>query len=255
MSLANKTLFITGASRGIGLAIALRAARDGANITIAAKTVKPDPRLAGTIFTAAEEIEKAGGKALPIACDIRDEQSVDTAVAETVARFGGIDILVNNAAIIPASSNLVDSDPRVWREVINVNLVAPALLIKAVLPTMIAKHAGKIVNISSIGGRNGGRGRSAYRASKAGLINLTQSVAAEVKTHGIDINCICPGGVDTEGLWESIGPDLKSSRESLIKPEEIAEVALFLASQASSSITGTSIDAFGLSNPIFRSMP
>src|SRR5215471_6136337 len=100
MSLANKTLFVTGASRGIGLAIALRAARDGANIAIAAKTVKPDPRLPGTIFTAAEEIEKAGGKALPLACDIRDEQSVEKSVAETVAKFGGIDILVNNASAI-----------------------------------------------------------------------------------------------------------------------------------------------------------
>ena len=87
MSLNGKTLFITGASRGIGLAIALRAARDGANIAIAAKTVKPDPRLPGTIFSAAEEIEKAGGKALPLACDIRDEQSVEKAVAETVAKL------------------------------------------------------------------------------------------------------------------------------------------------------------------------
>ena len=86
MSLASKTLFVTGASRGIGLAIALRAARDGANVAIAAKTVKPDPRLPGTIFSAAEEIEKAGGKALPLPCDIRDEQSVDKAVAETVAQ-------------------------------------------------------------------------------------------------------------------------------------------------------------------------
>ena len=100
MGLANKTLFITGASRGIGLAIALRAARDGANIAIAAKTVKPDPRLPGTIFTAAEMIEKNGGKALPLPCDIRDEQSVEKSVAETVATFGGIDILVNNASAI-----------------------------------------------------------------------------------------------------------------------------------------------------------
>ncbi|MDP1749996.1 MAG: SDR family oxidoreductase, partial [Reyranella sp.] len=106
MSLSNKTLFITGASRGIGLAIALRAARDGANIAIAAKTIKPDPRLAGTIFTAAEEIEKAGGKALPIACDIRDEQSVEEAVAETVAKFGGIDVLVNNASAISLTGTL-----------------------------------------------------------------------------------------------------------------------------------------------------
>ena len=106
MSLANKTLFVTGGSRGIGLAIALRAARDGANIAIAAKTVKPDPRLPGTIFTATEEIEKAGGKALPLACDIRDEQSVDKAVAETVAKFGGIDILVNNASAISLTGTL-----------------------------------------------------------------------------------------------------------------------------------------------------
>src|SRR5580692_11770303 len=106
MSLAGKTLFVTGASRGIGLAIALRAARDGANIAIAAKTVTPDPRLPGTIFTAAEEIEKAGGKALPIPCDIRDEQSVDKAVADTVAKFGGIDILVNNASAISLTGTL-----------------------------------------------------------------------------------------------------------------------------------------------------
>jgi len=106
MSLAGKTLFITGASRGIGLAIALRAARDGANITVAAKTVTPDPRLPGTIFTAAEEIEKAGGKALPIACDIRDEQSVEKAIADTAAKFGGIDILVNNASAISLTGTL-----------------------------------------------------------------------------------------------------------------------------------------------------
>src|SRR5262249_55537136 len=106
MSLARKTLFVTGASRGIGLAIALRAARDGANIAIAAKTVKPDPRLPGTIFSAAEEVEKAGGKALPLPCDIRDEQSVEKAVADTVARFGGIDILVNNAIAISLTGTL-----------------------------------------------------------------------------------------------------------------------------------------------------
>ncbi len=100
MSLTGKTLFITGASRGIGLAIALRAARDGANIAIAAKTAVPDPRLPGTIHTAAEEIERAGGKALAVACDIRFEDQVRQAVDACVARFGGIDICVNNASAI-----------------------------------------------------------------------------------------------------------------------------------------------------------
>jgi len=93
-------MFISGASRGIGLAIALRAARDGCNFAIAAKTVKPHPKLAGTIYTAAEEIRKAGGKCLPIQCDIRNEESVKDAIAKTVAEFGGIDILVNNASAI-----------------------------------------------------------------------------------------------------------------------------------------------------------
>lgn len=98
--LKGKTIFISGASRGIGLAIALRAAKDGANIAIAAKTIQPHPKLEGTIFTAAEEIRKAGGKCLPIQCDIRDEKSVESAIAQTVKEFGGIDILINNASAI-----------------------------------------------------------------------------------------------------------------------------------------------------------
>ena len=100
MSLRGKTLFITGASRGIGLAIGLRAARDGANVAIAAKTAEPNPKLAGTIYTAAKEIEDAGGKALPLVCDIRSDENIAAAVAKTVETFGGIDILVNNASAI-----------------------------------------------------------------------------------------------------------------------------------------------------------
>src|SRR4051794_662695 len=103
MSLRGKTLFITGASRGIGLAIALRAARDGANVAVVAKTTEPHPKLEGTIFTAAKEIEAAGGKALPIACDIRQDDQVAAAVAKTVETFGGIDICVNNASAINLS--------------------------------------------------------------------------------------------------------------------------------------------------------
>src|ERR1700742_3685796 len=100
MFLAGKTLFIIGASRGIGLAIALRAARDGANIAIAAKTADPQPKLPGTIYSAAEEIEEAGGQALPIVCDIRSDEAIAAAVKATVEKFGGIDICVNNASAI-----------------------------------------------------------------------------------------------------------------------------------------------------------
>src|SRR5215813_3102277 len=108
-TLKGKTLLITGASRGIGLAIALRAARDGANIAIAAKTVEPNPKLEGTIFTAAKDIEAAGGKALPIACDIRFEEQVQAAVTKTVETFGGLDICVNNASSISLTRS-VDTD-------------------------------------------------------------------------------------------------------------------------------------------------
>ena len=106
MSLKGKTLFITGGSRGIGLAIAVRAARDGANVTIAAKTAEPHPKLPGTIYTAAEEIEKAGGKCLPVLCDIRDEAQVMSAVNQTVEKFGGIDVLVNNASAISLTNTM-----------------------------------------------------------------------------------------------------------------------------------------------------
>ncbi|MGH8677143.1 MAG: SDR family oxidoreductase, partial [Burkholderiales bacterium] len=112
--------------------------------------------------------------------------------------------------------------------------------------------SGKIINISSIGGRKGSAGRSAYRATKAALISLTESVAAEARPHGIDVNCICPGGVDTEGYREAFGSRGREQDPSLMRPEEIAEIAVFLASDASSAITGTAIDAFGATNPIFR---
>ena len=246
--LENKVAIVTGAGRGIGRVIALACASAGASVVVIGRTAQ-------TIDAVAAEIVASGGAALSIRADLAQEADIQRLIDVTLQRFGVIDLLVNNAGIIPPFVNLVDYDPRLWREVIAINLTAPALLIKGVLPGMIARRSGKIINISSIGGRNGGKGRSAYRASKAGLINLTQSVAAEVKVHGIDVNCICPGGVDTEGLWESFGAERLKNGDPLIKPEEIAAVALFLASPASSSITGTSIDAFGLSNPIFRSMP
>ena len=182
MSLANKTLFITGASRGIGLAIALRAARDGANVTIAAKTVKPDPRLAGTIFTAAEEIEKAGGKALPIACDIRDEQSVDTAVAETVAKFGGIDILVNNASAISLTGTLATPIKR-YDLMHQINLRGTFLCSQACLPHLLNAKNPHVLNLSpplNMEARWFG-GHVAYTMAKFGMSMCVLGMAEEFR--------------------------------------------------------------------------
>jgi len=179
------------------------------------------------------------------------DADVQRVADETVRRFGGIDILVNNAAIIHPPIDLVNFDADLWRQVIDVNLTGAALLTKAVLPTMMANRAGKIINISSIGGRKGGRGRSAYRVTKAALISLTESVAAEVKEQGIDVNCICPGGVDTEGYREAFGSQGRADNPKLMLPEEIAALTRFLCTDAGSAITGAAIDAFGGTNPLF----
>lgn len=242
--LENKVAIVTGASKGIGKAIALAFGREGARVVVTARTT-------AAIEVVEEEIRQIGSEALAVTADLELETDIERITVETLARFGRVDILVNNAAIIHPPINLVDFEAGLWRQVIDVNLTGAALLIKAVLPGMIENRAGKIINISSIGGRRGGKGRSAYRVTKAGLISLTESVAAEVKQYGIDVNCICPGGVDTEGYREAFNSRGRQENPKLMRPEEIAELAVFLAVEASSAITGAAIDAFGGTNPLF----
>ncbi|MEZ4865440.1 MAG: SDR family NAD(P)-dependent oxidoreductase [Caldilineaceae bacterium] len=242
--LIDKVALVTGASKGIGKAIALAFGAAGAKVALTARTT-------AEIETVAAQIEQGGSAALAITADLSQPDAVAQITRATLDRFGRIDILVNNAAIIHPPINLVDFDAALWRQVLEVNLTAAALLTKAVLPTMIANRRGKIINIASIGGRKGGKGRSAYRVTKAGLISLTESVAAEVKPYGIDVNCICPGGVDTEGFREAFNSQGRAENPKLMEPAEIAALALFLASDASSAITGSAIDAFGGTNPLF----
>lgn len=240
----NRVAIITGASKGIGKAIALAFGEAGMKVVATARTT-------AEIEAVAEQVNQAGSEALALTADLSLEADIQRIVGETLAHFGRIDILVNNAAIIHPHIDLVDFEADLWRQVIDVNLTAVALLTRAVLPGMIENQSGKIINISSIGGRKGGKGRSAYRVTKAGLISLTESVAAEVKQHGIDVNCICPGGVDTEGYREAFNTRGRADNPRLMRPEEIAELTLFLASEASSAITGAAIDAFGSTNPLF----
>jgi NAD(P)-dependent dehydrogenase (short-subunit alcohol dehydrogenase family) len=186
-----------------------------------------------------------------VAADLAAPEAPEALVAATLARFGGLDLLVNNAAIIHPARDLADFAPADWRAVIEVNLVAPAMLTRAATPAMRAAGRGHIINISSIGGRKGGRGRSAYRASKAALINLTESLAAELEPDNIHVNCICPGAVDTEGYRDMMASRGRDPQARAMRPAEIARVALFLATDAASAITGTAIDAFGATNPLF----
>ena len=242
--LEGRTALITSASRGIGKAIALAFTAEGADVVATARTTNAVDAVIG-------QCRQMGRDGLAVTADLSIEKDIQKVADEALRRFGRLDIVVNNAAIIHPYTNLVDFAADLWRQVIEVNLIAPALLTKAVLPEMIKNKSGKIINISSIGGRKGGKGRSAYRATKAGLISLTESVAAEVKQYGIDVNCICPGGVDTEGMREAFGMRGREGNPNLMRPEEIAALAVFLASDASSAITGAAIDAFGWTNPLF----
>lgn len=242
--LKGQTAIVTGASRGIGKAIAVMFASEGANVVVTARTEYAIDDLAGRIV-------QSGGSALAVTADLSIDSDLQRIADETLVKYGRIDILVNNAGIIHPRINLVDFDFELWRNVVAVNLEAVALLTALCLPSMMERNYGKVINISSIGGRKGSKGRSAYRATKAALISLTESVAAETKPYGIDVNCICPGGVDTEGYREAFRMRGKIDDPSLMAPEEIAKLAVYLASDDSSSVTGAAIDAFGGSNPLF----
>jgi 3-oxoacyl-[acyl-carrier protein] reductase len=242
--LSGKVALVTGASRGIGRAIAVAFGQSGASVAITARST-------ANLEAVAAEVREGGSAAFVITADLGAADEMARIVPSVLERFGRIDILVNNAGIVHPRVALVDFDPSLWRQVIEVNLVAAAMLTRAVLPSMMTNGSGKIINLSSIGGRRGGKGRSAYRVTKAGLISLTESVAAEVKPYGIDAVCICPGGVDTEGYREAFGSRGRAENPNLMVPQEIASLAVFLASDESSAVTGTAIDAFGSANPLF----
>ena len=239
-----KVALVTGGSKGIGRACAYAFAHEGANVAVTGRTVSE-------LNATAEQVREIGTEALVCQSDFTDRAQVSGVVPAVLAKFGRIDILVNNAAIIHRRIDLADLGDDTWYDVIEVNLNAAAMLTKAVMPTMIEQRSGNIINISSIGGRSGARGRSAYRVTKTALISLTQSLAAELHEHGINVNAICPGGTDTEGYREAFNNRGREDNPNLMLPSEIANLAVFLASHKSSAVTGTAIDAFGGNNPLF----
>ena len=237
MSLGGKTLFVTGASRGIGLAIALRAARDGANVAIAAKTVTPDPRLPGTIFTAAEEIEKAGGKALPIACDIRDEQSVEKAVADAAAKFGGIDILVNNASAISLTGTL--QTPMKRFDLMNqINQRGTFMVSQKAIPHLLKAANPHVLNLSPPLDFDVKwfANHPAYTLAKYSMSVYALAMAAEFKDK-VAFNCLWPRtGIATAAIRNVLGGDegMKACR----KPEIMADAAYAIFNRAAKTCSG-----------------
>ena len=235
MDLKGKTLFITGASRGIGLAIAKRAAADGANIVVAAKTAEPNPKLPGTIYSAAEEIRAAGGQALPIQVDIRDEEAVREAVARAVVTFGGIDILVNNASAI----SLTDTEhtPMKRYDLMNgINARGTYLCTQACLPELKkSAAAGRNAHVLNMSPPLSMKTHwfaphTAYTMAKYGMSMCTLGHAGEFRKYGIAVNSLWPRtAIATAALQMIPGVDLKACR----KPEILAEAAyLVLTSDA-----------------------
>ena len=235
-NLRGRTLFITGSSRGIGLAIALRAAKDGANIAIAAKTVRPHPRLPGTIYTAAEEIERAGGKALPLQVDVRSEEQVAAAVAECVRQFGGLDILVNNASAIQLTR--VDATELKRYDLMqDINARGTFLCAKSCLPHLIGRENPHVLTLAppiSLDARWFAQ-HTAYTVSKFAMALVTFGLAAECRAEGIAFNCLWPKTViQTAALALLPGIDPLRCR----KPEIVAEAAHAILLKDAATFTG-----------------
>lgn len=207
MSLKGKTVFISGGSRGIGLAIALKAARDGANVTIAAKTADPHPKLPGTIYTAAKEIVEAGGKALPVVCDIRDEMQVAEAVEKTVAEFGGIDVCVNNASAIQLTGTLA-TDMKRYDLMHQINTRGTFLVSKMCIPHLKLAKNPHILNLAPPLDMEAKwfKNHVAYTMAKFGMSMCTLGMSAEFAKDGIAVNSLWPlTAIDTAAVRNLLG--------------------------------------------------
>ncbi len=238
MKLADRVAVVTGAARGIGREIALTLVREGAKVTICDVDIEP-------LNDVASEIEAAGGQALASKVDVTESGEVDQMVEATLQRFGGIDILVNNAGGSARDQASVFHEARdeVWKSTLARNLNATMICTRAVINHMVGRKSGKIVNLASVNGISGQAGFVDYSAAKAGIIGFTKALAKEVNPHGINVNAVAPGVIETRVVeqipketMERILNELKLNR--LGQPEDVANAVLYLASDEASYITG-----------------
>jgi 2-dehydro-3-deoxy-L-rhamnonate dehydrogenase (NAD+) len=244
---SGRAAVITGGARGIGFAAAARLIAAGGSVSLWDID-------AGKLQEAVDALNAAGkatgGRAVSAVVELTDAGSVADATAATVKALGHIDILVNNAGITGGNAKLWELDPEVWKRVVDVNLVAPFLICHAVVPHMLKRDTGRIINIASIAGKEGNPNASHYSASKAGLIGLTKSLGKELATTGIRVNCITPAAAKTD-IFHQMKPEFiqfmlsKIPMNRFVEVEEIAAMILWLASDDCSFSTGAVFDISG----------
>ena len=241
-SLKEKVALVTGASQGIGRATALAFASSGAKVAVAARQVAKLEELV-------KEIEAAGGEALAVPLDVADAAQVKAAFATVLAKFGKLDVLVNNAAITKDTLAL-RMKVEDWDAVLRTNLTGAYLCIQQALGAMLKARYGRIVNITSVVAQTGNAGQANYVSSKAGLIGLTRAIAVEVASRSITVNAVAPGFIETP-MTDPLSQELKDKMKSMIPlgrfgtDKEIASAVMFLASDEAAYITGQVLDVNG----------
>jgi NAD(P)-dependent dehydrogenase (short-subunit alcohol dehydrogenase family) len=257
MELQGKVAIVTGGGYGIGREIALAYARAGASILIAARTLKP-------LEETRAEIEKASGRCITMQADVSKESDCTKIVERTLAGFGRVDVMVNNAGIAGPTKRITEMALAEWQEVLDINITGAWLASRAAISAMLKQGSGNILMISSGAGRRGYPLRAPYAASKWAMIGLTQTLAGELGTSGIRVNCICPGAIagdrierviraraDAMGApYEQVKANFTSmaAMNRMATEQEVAKVAVFLASEAASAVTGQTINVDAGSN-------
>ena len=247
MKLAGKVAIITGAGRGIGRAIALAFALEGADVLVASRTLSE-------VTATAEGVRALGRNALALKVDVSNRDEVDLMVAQGLEEFGKVDILVNNAGTYGSIGPLVDNDPEKWVQTVGINLFGAFYCTRAVLPFMIRERRGKIINLSGGGAASPLPNFSAYAASKAAIVRLTETLAQEVEPFNVQVNAIAPGAVNTGLVNDVLAAGAAAGEKMLaqvrrqmedggVPPERAAALAVFLASEESCGLSGRLISA------------